>query len=149
MRRIMFLAALILAYAAPSMAAGKLISNGGEVELWESEKKGDKPAATGGSSEVFVEVKRGKGGMVQVRNKSNQTYWADGAKLSAYTEKNGQSMDLGSGKIDGYLDNPNTLFILKEDNNGLNGISLERGFVDAIQGNMDRETVEYRNGENR
>ncbi|MEN9354311.1 MAG: hypothetical protein RL318_1636 [Fibrobacterota bacterium] len=146
MRRIVFLAALVFVCAAPSMA-GKLISSGGDVELYDNEKRSGTPASTGGSSEVFVEVKR-KGGSVLVRNKSNKEFWADATKLSAYSEKSGQSMDLGSGKIDGYLDNPNTLYIMQEDNNGLGGISLERGFVDAIQGNMDRETVEYRNGEN-
>jgi len=147
MRRFFILAALVFVSAIPSLAAGKLISNGGEVELWSSDKKGDKPAATGGASEVFVELKH-KGSMVQVRNKQGETYWAEASKLSAYTEKNGQSMDLGSGKIDGYLDNPQAVYIIQEDNNGLGGISLERGFVDAIQGNMDRETTEYRNGEN-
>ena len=146
MRRIVFLPALVFVCAAPSMA-GKLISSGGDVELYDNEKRSGTPASTGGSSEVFVEVKR-KGGSVLVRNKSNKEFWADATKLSAYSEKSGQSMDLGSGKIDGYLDNPNTLYIMQEDNNGLGGISVERGFVDAIQGNMDRETVEYRNGEN-
>lgn len=145
MRRIVLLAALVFAFAAPSMA-GKLISAGGEFDLYSSPKKGD-AVAKGGASEVFVEVSR-KGGMVQVRNAGAKEYWAEASKLSAYSEKGGQNMDLGSGKIEGYLDNPQAVFILQEDNNGLGGISLERGFVDAIQGNMDRETVEYRNGEN-
>jgi hypothetical protein len=117
MRRIVFLAALVFVCAAPSMA-GKLISSGGDVELYDNEKRSGTPASTGGSSEVFVEVKR-KGGSVLVRNKSNKEFWADATKLSAYSEKSGQSMDLGSGKIDGYLDNPNTLYIMQEDNNGL------------------------------
>jgi len=145
MRRIVLLAALVFAFAAPSMA-GKLISSGGDVELYDN-PKGGTAVATAVSNEVFVEVSR-KGSMVQVRNGKGKEYWANASKLSAYSEKGGQNMDLGSGKIEGYLDNPQAVYILQEDNNGLGGISLERGFVDAIQGNMDRETVEYRNGEN-
>ena len=30
----------------------------------------------------------------------------------------------------------------------MGGIQLDRSFVDAIQGNMDREATESRNGEN-
>lgn len=41
----------------------------------------------------------------------------------------GSSMDLGSGTIEGYLDNPQAVYILQEDNNGLNGLSLDREFT--------------------
>jgi Ca-activated chloride channel family protein len=44
----------------------------------------------------------------------------------------GSSMDLGAGKIEGYLDNPQTLYLLQEDNDGLNGLSLEREFKDQL-----------------
>lgn len=144
-RSVLLAAALVIISAIPSLAA-KVISTGGEFDLYSSPKKGE-VVAKGGASEVFVEVKRSSG-MIQIRNASGKEYWAEANKVSAYSEKSGQSMDLGSGKIDGYLDNPQAVYILQEDNNGLGGISLERGFVDAIQGNMDRETVEYRNGEN-
>lgn len=144
-RSVLLAAALVIVSAIPSLA-GKVISAGGEFDLYSSPKKGE-AVAKGGASEVFAEVSR-KGGMIQIRNKDGKEYWAEANKVAAYSEKSGQSMDLGSGKIDGYLDNPQAVYILQEDNNGLGGISLERGFVDAIQGNMDRETVEYRNGEN-
>ncbi len=144
-RSVLLAAALVIISAIPSLA-GKVISSGGEFDLYSSPKVGES-VAKGGASEVFVEVKRSSG-MILIRNASGKEYWAEANKVSAYSEKSGQTMDLGSGKIDGYLDNPQAVYILQEDNNGLGGISLERGFVDAIQGNMDRETVEYRNGEN-
>lgn len=49
-----------------------------------------------------------------------------------YNRGNMGSMDLGSGKIEGYLDNPQAIYILQEDNNGMAGLSLERGFTEQL-----------------
>jgi len=40
----------------------------------------------------------------------------------------GPSMDLGAGVINGYLDNPQAVYILQEDNNGMAGLYLDREF---------------------
>ena len=146
MRRALLLLSIL---ASASMAATQLISAGGDVPLYSNQKRGvnEKAAYTASSTETFVEVKRA-GGMVQVRTKDGQELWAESKAVKAFNATQGASMDLGAGKIDGYLDNPQAVYILQEDANAMAGLQLERSFVDAIQGNMDREKTEKRNSEN-
>jgi hypothetical protein len=40
------------------------------------------------------------------------------------------------------------VYILQEDANAMAGLQLDRSFVEAIQGNMDREATERKNSEN-
>lgn len=49
------------------------------------------------------------------------------------TAGSGTAMDLGAGQIQGYLDAPQAIYILQEDDNGMAGISLERSLVEAVQ----------------
>lgn len=147
MRRALLTLALL---ASTALAATRqLISAGGEVPLYANQKRAvnEKAVYTATSTETFAEIKRA-GGMVQVRTKDGQELWTDARLVKEYSQAQGASMDLGSGKIDGYLDNPQAVYILQEDASALGGIQLERSFVDAIQGNMDRESVERNNGEN-
>lgn len=145
MRRALLIALLLTA----SAMAKQLISTGGEVPLYANQKRAVNEAAVykASSTETFTEVKRA-GGMVQVRTKDGQELWAESKMVKEFNQTQGASMDLGSGKIEGYLDNPQAVYILQEESNAMGGIQLERSFVDAIQGNMDREATESRNGEN-
>lgn len=147
MRRVFLIALLLSASAA--MAARQLISSGGEVPLYANQKRAvnEKAVYTASSTETFAEVKR-SGGMIQVRTKDGQELWAEAKTIKEFNQSQGASMDLGAGKIEGYLDNPQAVYILQEESNALSGIQLDRSFVDAIQGNMDREATESRNGEN-
>lgn len=146
MRRAFLLALLLTASAT---MAKQLISNGGEVPLYANQKRAVNEAAVykASSTETFTEVSR-KGGMTQVRTKDGQELWAESKLLKEFNQSQGASMDLGSGKIEGYLDNPQAVYILQEESNAMGGIQLDRSFVDAIQGNMDREATEFRNNEN-
>ena len=137
-------------FASVAMAAGKqLISSGGEVPLYANQNRAvnEKATYTASSTETFIEVKRAAG-KVQVRTKDGQELWADAKSIKEFSQAQGANMDLGAGKIDGYLDNPQAVYILQEDANAMAGLQLERSFVDAIQGNMDREQTEKRNSEN-
>jgi hypothetical protein len=148
MRRVLLIA--ILLSASVAMAAKSLSSaTGGEVPLYANQKRAvnEKAVYTASSTETFIEVKRA-GGMTLVRTKDGQELWTESKFLKEFSAATGANMDLGSGKIEGYLDNPQAVYILQEESNAMGGISLERSFVDAIQGNMDREGTEYRNGEN-
>jgi len=147
MRRAFLIALLLSASAA--MAAKQLTSSGGEVQLFANQKRavGEKSVYTGTSTETYAEVSR-SGNMVKVRTKDGQELWAESKSLKEFSQTTGANMDLGSGKIEGYLDNPQAVYILQEESGGLGGIQLDRSFVDAIQGNMDREATESRNGEN-
>lgn len=146
MRRAIIILALL---ASATMAATQLISSGGDVPLYANQNRAvnEKATYTATSTETFIEIKRAAG-KIQVRTKDGQELWADAKALKAFNATQGANMDLGSGKIDGYLDNPQAVYILQEDANAMAGLQLERSFVDAIQGNMDREKTEKRNSEN-
>lgn len=146
MRRAIILLATL---ATGAFAAGQLISAGGDVPLYANAKRAvnEKAVYTASSTETFAEVKRSSG-MIQVRTKDGQELWAEAKSLRGFDKDKGANMDLGSGKIDGYLDNPQAVYILQEDANAMAGLQLDRSFVDAIQGNMDREATERKNSEN-
>ncbi len=147
MRRAIVLLSIL---ASVTLAASKqLISTGSEVPLYANQKRAvnEKAVYTASSTETFVEVKRA-GGMTQVRTKDGQELWAESKLIKEFSATQGASMDLGAGKIDGYLDNPQAVYILQEDANAMGNLQLDRSFVDAIQGNMDREQTEKRNSEN-
>jgi hypothetical protein len=147
MRRALVLLTLL---ASATFAADQLISsNGSEVPLYANSKRAvnEKPAYTASGTETFAEAGR-SGNMTKVRTKDGQELWAESKALKKFDQAKGASMDLGSGKIDGYLDNPQAVYILQEDANAMAGLQLERSFVEAIQGNMDREATERKNSEN-
>lgn len=142
-------ALVILSILASATLAKQLISVGGDVPMYSSQNRAvnEKATYTASSTETFIEVKRA-GAKVQVRTKDGQELWAEAKALKEFSQAQGASMDLGAGKIDGYLDNPQAVYILQEDANAMAGLQLDRSFVDAIQGNMDREQTERRNLEN-
>ena len=146
MRRAFLLLSLL---ASAALAGKQLISAGGEVPLYANQNRAvnEKATYTASSTETFIEVKRA-GGKVQLRTKDGQELWADAKSVKEFSATQGANMDLGAGKIDGYLDNPQAVYILQEDANAMAGLQLDRSFVDAIQGNMDREQTERRNSEN-
>jgi hypothetical protein len=148
MRRALVLLAILVS-GAFAAATKQLISAGGDVPLYSSSKRAvnEKAVYTASSTETFALVEK-SGSMLKVRTKDGQELWAEARALKEFNQAQGASMDLGSGKIDGYLDNPQAVYILQEDANAMAGLQLDRSFVDAIQGNMDREATERKNSEN-
>ena len=74
-------------------------------------------------------------GWRRVIAKDGSMHWAPQAKLVRYEPKAmAASMDLGAGKIDGYLDNPQAVYILQEDAMGKPDISLDRPFIEGAPG---------------
>jgi len=148
MRRALVLLAILVS-GAFAAATKQLISAGGDVPLYSNSKRAvnEKAVYTASSTETFALVEK-SGSMLKVRTKDGQELWAEARALKEFSQTTGASMDLGSGKIDGYLDNPQAVYILQEDANAMAGLQLDRSFVDAIQGNMDREATERKNSEN-
>lgn len=147
MRRVLVILSIL---ASVTLAQSKqLISVGGEVPMYANQNRAvnEKAVYTASSTETFIEVKRA-GGKILLRTKDGQELWAEAKAVKPFSATQGASMDLGAGKIDGYLDNPQAVYILQEDANAMAGLDLQRSFVDAIQGNMDREQTEKRNSEN-
>jgi hypothetical protein len=147
MRRALVLLAILVTGA--FAASKQLISSGGDVPLYSNSKRAvnEKAVYTASSTETFAQIGK-SGNMIQVRTKDGQELWAEARALKEFNQAQGASMDLGAGKIDGYLDNPQAVYILQEDANAMAGLQLDRSFVDAIQGNMDREATERKNSEN-
>lgn len=148
MRRLIVLLSML---AASVFAGEQMISaDGSEVALYPNAKRGvnETPATKASGTETFAVVKR-QGNMIQVRNSSGQELWAEARALKVFNQAQGASMDLGAGKIDGFLDNPATVYVLQEDASAMAGLDLQRSFIEAVQGNMDREVTERKNSENR
>lgn len=143
-------ACAVLAISAASAFSAELCSKSGSVDMYANFKRdvNEKAVYTASPSETFIEVSR-KGDKIQVRTKTGQELWVEARLVKKYEASQGANMDLGAGKIEGYLDNPQAVYILQEENSAMSGINLERSFVEAIQGNVDRETIESRNGETR
>ncbi|HNY30942.1 MAG TPA: hypothetical protein PKO15_08640 [Fibrobacteria bacterium] len=142
---------VVLSMLATSVFAEQMISaDGSEVSLYTNAKRGvnETPATKASGTETFAVVKR-QGNMIQVRNSSGQELWAEARALKVFNQAQGASMDLGAGKIDGFLDNPATVYVLQEETSAMAGLDLQRSFIEAVQGNMDREVTERKNSENR
>jgi hypothetical protein len=56
-------------------------------------------------------------------------------------------MALGCVQVNGHTDNPGSVYVPGLVLSQEKDIVLDRSFVSAIQGNLDRETLEYRNAE--
>ncbi|MBK9576320.1 MAG: hypothetical protein IPK50_00320 [Fibrobacterota bacterium] len=142
---------VLLSMLAVSAFAGQLISkDGNEVPLYANAKRGmnEAPVTKASGTETFAVVTK-KGNMTQVRTAAGQELWAETSSLKEFSQATGAAMDLGAGKIDGFLDNPATIYVLNEDASAMAGLDLQRSFIEAVQGNMDREVTERKNSENR
>ncbi|MBK8801098.1 MAG: hypothetical protein IPN71_03400 [Fibrobacteres bacterium] len=147
MRRLIVLISILTA----NVFAQQMISkDGNEVPLYTNAKRAvnETPATKASGTETFAIVKK-SGNMIQVRNSTGQELWAEASALKTFNQATGAAMDLGAGKIDGFLDNPATIYVLNEDASAMAGLDLQRSFIEAVQGNMDREVTERKNSENR
>lgn len=68
-------------------------------------------------------------------------------EVAAPASQDKNVMDLGCGHIDAIQGGPGAILIEAGMPTAEQNLVLNRSFVDAIQGNLDRETVEYRNAE--
>lgn len=100
----------------------KLIPTAGEVPLFSSatHAASDKPAYVVGASETVAKVNV-VGDSILVRTKTGEEYWAESKAFKRF-EPDHSPIDLGSGHVEGYLDNPAAVYILKEESNPLEGI---------------------------
>jgi len=75
---------------------------------------------------------------------TTSTACPEGAAPASQDKNN---MNLGCGRIEAMPGGPTAFDIRTVIPVAEGNLSLDRSFVEAIQGNMDRETVEFRNGE--
>lgn len=144
---------LILALASLASADDKplFISKEGNVPVWvgPSHRAGEQPIHIADDAELLLR-EDAKGDYLRVVTKNGAKGWVEAALVKPYEKKVGQSVDLGEGKIGGQLDNPGDVYILTDDSKiPPEGFFIQRDLTALIIGdNIDRETLERRNGEN-
>lgn len=135
--------------AAPSQSF--FVSKAGEVPVWlgPEHRAGETPLYVAPANELLLK-QDSKGEYVQVRTRNGALGWVELAKVSAYTPQTGTSVDLGEGKVQGYLDNPGAIYILTDESKiPPEGFSILRDMTAfVVDDNIDRETLERRNEEN-
>jgi hypothetical protein len=144
----------LLVFAATLMAAPTqsfFIARSGEVPVWlgPEHRDGETPLYMAPANELLLK-QDSKGGFIQVRTRNGALGWVDASKVQAYAQQTGTTVDLGEGRVEGYLDNPNAIYILTDESKippeGFNIVRDMTAFV--VDDNIDRESLERRNEEN-
>lgn len=146
---------LILLVMASSLAAAPtqsfFVSKSGEVPVWLSPERhsGEIPLYVAPANELLLK-QDSKGDYIQVRTKNGALGWVEASKVAVYVAQTGTSVDLGEGKVSGYLDNPGAIYILTDESKiPPEGFSIIRDMTAFVtEDNIDRETLERRNEEN-
>ena len=127
------------------------IARDGSVPVWVApeHRVGEQPIHVAGETELLLR-EDARGDYLQVVTKNGAKGWVEASKVRLYEKKAGTSVDLGEGKIEGRLDNPGDVYILTDDSKiPPEGFYIQRDMTALIVGdNIDRETLERRNGEN-
>lgn len=134
-------------------AEGKpyLISKDGKVPVWltPERRQGEVPLHMADETELLLR-EDARGDHVYVVTKNGAKGWVEASKVRVYEQKTGTNVDLGEGKLDGYIDNPGDVYILTDDSKiPPEGFFIMRdltGFI--LADNIDRERLEKKNQEN-
>lgn len=136
-----------------AMAASQsfFVSKSGEVPVWLSPERqaGETPLYVAPANELLLK-QDSKGEYTQVRTKNGAVGWVENSKVAMYVAQTGTAVDLGEGKVSGYLDNPGAIYILTDESKiPPDGFSIIRDMTAFVtEDNIDRETLERKNEEN-
>lgn len=135
--------------AAPAQSF--FVARAGEVPVWlgPEHREGETPLYTAPANELLLK-QDSKGGFIQVRTRNGALGWVEAAKVQAYAQQTGTTVDLGEGRVEGYLDNPNAIYILTDESKiPPEGFNINRDMTAfVVDDNIDRERLERRNDEN-
>lgn len=127
------------------------VAKEGSIPVWlASEHAADEaPATEAGSSDPLLELDT-KESMIKIKTGSGLVGWIDAAKVRPWKKGEGQSIDLGDVKVSGYLDNPNSVYILDDSKDPPEAFQIRRDLTLLVnlEDNFDRETIERKYGEN-
>jgi hypothetical protein len=127
------------------------IASDGSVPVWVSpgHRVGEQPIHVATETELLLK-EDAKDDYLLVVTKNGAKGWVEASKVRLYEKKTGTNVDLGEGKLEGRLDNPGDVYILTDDSKiPPEGFYIQRDMTALIVGdNIDRETLERRNGEN-
>lgn len=127
------------------------VSKTGEVPVWlgPEHRAGETPLYMAPANELLLK-QDSKGDYLQVRTRNGALGWVEQAKVGLYVPQTGTTVDLGEGRVQGYLDNPGAIYILTDESKiPPEGFSILRDLTAfVVDDNIDRETLERRNDEN-
>lgn len=94
------------------------------LSLWRAKDSMDRhgPSYVAGRREILLALECSKKWM-HVVAKDGTSHWVPMSKIEPFKATAMASMDLGAGKIEGYLDNPSAVYILQEDASPQSGIA--------------------------
>lgn len=148
------LLALILAVAAGLSQADPTrlwVAKQGTVPVWmhPEHSKDESPVLQVGPTEPLLELDT-KEDLLKVKTGSGLVGWVKASTVRSWKKGEGQTIDLGEGKVGGYLDNPNAIYILDDAKDPPEAFQVHRDFtlMLSFEDNIDRETIERKNGEN-
>lgn len=123
----------------------------GSVPVWmhTEHSKDEAPVLEVGSSEPLLELDT-KDDLIKIKTGGGIVGWVESKSLRAWKKGEGQSIDLGEGKLQGYLDNPNSIYILDDAKDPPEAFQIHRDLTLLIsfEDNIDRESLERKYGEN-
>jgi len=141
----------LVASLAAAPAQNFFVSKTGEVPVWlgPEHRAGETPLYMAPANELLLK-QDSKGDYLQVRTRNGALGWVEQSKVGLYVPQTGTTVDLGEGKVQGYLDNPGAIYILTDESKiPPEGFSILRDLTAfVVDDNIDRETLETRNDEN-
>jgi hypothetical protein len=144
----------VLVLAATLMAAAPqsfFVARSGEVPVWlgPEHREGETPLYLAPANELLLK-QDSKGGYIQVRTRNGALGWVEASKVQVYAQQTGTTVDLGEGRVEGYLDNPNAIYILTDESKiPPEGFNINRDMTAfVVDDNIDRESLERHNEEN-
>ncbi|MFP4681400.1 MAG: hypothetical protein ACLFQB_13075 [Chitinispirillaceae bacterium] len=132
---------IMLAVLVTGVSASEMVKvKGGSAEVYSSSDKRFNNAVFTVSSDEVLTVTGEKRNYYEVLDSRGRSGWVE--KSEVRNVKTSTSLVLDPVAVEGYLDQPNSAFIMDWSIDDPTGIRLERSFKSALRNNVDRETVE-------
>lgn len=142
---------LILALSSHAASTRLWVAKEGKVSVWmhPERSKDEVPVLEAGTGDPLLELDT-KDQLIKIKTGSGIIGWVDSRSVRSWKKNEGQSIDLGEGKVEGYLDNPNAIYILDDAKDPPEAFQIHRDMVLMVsfEDNIDRETLERKYGEN-
>lgn len=127
------------------------VAKEGTISVWMNTERGkdESPVVQAGTSEPLLELDT-KDDLIKIKTGTGIVGWIEAKAVRAWKKGEGQSIDLGEGQIQGYLDNPNTIYIMDDATDPPVAFQIHRdlSLMISFEDNIDRETLERKYGEN-
>lgn len=142
---------LCLSLGAHAATTRLWVAKEGKLAVWmhPEHSKDEAPVLETGSNDPLLELDT-KDDLIKIKTGGGIIGWVEAKSVRSWKKGEGQSIDLGEGKLEGYLDNPNAIYILDDAKDPPEAFQIHRDMVLMVsfEDNIDRETLERKYGEN-